>query len=358
MTYTYDRNWGCRITAEMTFRGLRVLVLENELLRVSVLLDKGSDIYEFLHKPTDTDFLWRSPNPVRPPQTFVPSSGKQDGFFSDYYHGGWQEIFPTGGVACDYHGVEIGQHGEVSLMPWDCVITRDTPDQVSAKLSVRTCRTPFFLEKTLTLNRNSAVLHIEETASNEGCETLEFMWGHHPAFGAPFLSEACRIDIPATRVEVHPSDDDGRPRVLPGTSHESWPIVKDRDGNDFDLSKVPAPDALTHEMCYLLGLTDGWYAITNTEKKVGFGMSFDRELFKVVWLWEVFGGGYGFPWYGRTYNLALEPWTSWPGGLRNSLARRAVMQIGAGESISTKLAAVAYQGFDRVAGISRDGVVK
>ena len=59
--YQLERNYGCRVSDAWTFRGLKTAVIENELLRVVVLIDKGADIYQFVHKPTDTDFLWRSP---------------------------------------------------------------------------------------------------------------------------------------------------------------------------------------------------------------------------------------------------------------------------------------------------------
>src|SRR2546425_9898421 len=58
--YTHERNYACRIT-ECTFRGLRSVILENQIIRISVAADKGADIYEFLHKPTDTEFLLRTP---------------------------------------------------------------------------------------------------------------------------------------------------------------------------------------------------------------------------------------------------------------------------------------------------------
>ena len=72
-TYTHERNYGCRVT-EAIYRGLRTVTLENEIIRVTVLADKGSDIIEFLHKPTDTDFMWRSPQGVQNPATFVPTA--------------------------------------------------------------------------------------------------------------------------------------------------------------------------------------------------------------------------------------------------------------------------------------------
>jgi len=55
------RNHGCRITDELVYKGMRTIILENELIRVGILIDKGTDIFEFLYKPTDTDFLLRSP---------------------------------------------------------------------------------------------------------------------------------------------------------------------------------------------------------------------------------------------------------------------------------------------------------
>lgn len=53
---THERNYGCRIR-EYLYRDLKTLTLENELLRVSILADKGTDIFEFLYKPIDLDVL-------------------------------------------------------------------------------------------------------------------------------------------------------------------------------------------------------------------------------------------------------------------------------------------------------------
>jgi galactose mutarotase-like enzyme len=351
-----DRNWGCRISDEHTFRGLRTLVMENELLRVCALLDQGADIYEFLYKPLDIDFMWRAPNRVQPP-AFRPAGAPPNGFFQDYYHGGWQEIFPSGGLGCEHHGAALHQHGEVALSAWNCRIARDTPECVAATVSTQTYRTPFTIEKTLRLETGKAVLFMDEKITNTGTAPMEYMWGHHPAFGAPFLDASCRIDIPAARVAVHPDRVSETQRLAPGAAFDSFPMVADKDGAPLDLARVPGPDANTMEMCYLLDLEDGWYALTNTGRGAGFGMRWDRTVFPVVWLWEVFGGGHGYPWFGRTYNLALEPFTSWPGGMRNALNNGTAPILGAGESLETSLLAVAYEGFGAVSGISDAGVV-
>ncbi len=139
------RNHGCRLSDEYTYKGLRVLVMENEKLRVSILLDKGTDIFEFLYKPKDVDFMWRSPLGVVNPATHVPSSARSDGSFLDYYEGGWQEVFPSGGSRSAYKGAEFGLHGEISTIPWHAVVVEDTEKRITVKLSVRTSEPPFIL---------------------------------------------------------------------------------------------------------------------------------------------------------------------------------------------------------------------
>jgi hypothetical protein len=51
MTYTHNRNWGCRISDGHAIRGLRTLVMENELLRISIQFGKGKDSNKFPDKP-------------------------------------------------------------------------------------------------------------------------------------------------------------------------------------------------------------------------------------------------------------------------------------------------------------------
>ena len=96
-TYHHNRNYGCRIS-EPTLRGYRCVSLENEKLRVTVLADKGADIYEFLYKPRDIDFMWRTWVGLRERSHFVPTSSRAgSGAHMDFYEGGWQELFPNCG---------------------------------------------------------------------------------------------------------------------------------------------------------------------------------------------------------------------------------------------------------------------
>ena len=182
--YHHNRNHGCRVS-EFVLKGYRSVALENEKLRVTVLADKGTDIFEFLYKPLDVDFMWRSPAGLRAHANYVPSSAREAGSFMDFYEGGWHEMFPNCGARSVHQGAELGQHGEVALLPWNYVITRDKSDVIEVRFNVRTVRTPFHLTKTLSLRRNEPVLRIRERVTNESGQEVDFTWGHHPALGWP-----------------------------------------------------------------------------------------------------------------------------------------------------------------------------
>ena len=76
MHYQNERNYGCRVSDDWEFRGNKVAIIENEKIRVVVLVDKGADIYSFVHKSSDTDYMWRSVWGVRDTRKFLPTTGE------------------------------------------------------------------------------------------------------------------------------------------------------------------------------------------------------------------------------------------------------------------------------------------
>ncbi|MFN8455181.1 MAG: DUF4432 family protein [Anaerolineae bacterium] len=360
MTLGLPRNHGCRISDAWKLEGMQTIILENELLRVVVLVDKGSDIIEFRYKPHDLDFLYSSPAGIHNPARHVPSA-PATGPFIDYYSGGWNEILPNGGPYVNYQGADLGQHGEISLIPWQYALLEDSPQRVAVRLWVRPIRTPFFIEKTLSMQPGRAVLMIEERLTNEGGQPLHLMWGQHIAFGRPFLEEGAIIDTPAGRFLVHEAMPGYEPRRFqPGASGD-WPHVAAPDGSTADASRVPAyGEVKAQEMAYLAELSEGWYAITNPARQVGFGLHFDPALYRYVWYWQQLGDvAQGYPWWARTHTAALEPWTSYPtSGLNEAIANGTALLLPPGEQIHTKLCAVAYEGLERVSLVTAEGEVK
>lgn len=349
------RHFGCRITDEMVYKGMRTLFLENELVRIGILLDKGADIFQWIYKPTDTDFLWRSPNGLTRPDRFTPTRASSSGAFLDSYHGGWQEIFPGGGPV-DYHGAELGLHGEVTSLGWEYTIQTDTPDCIDVILSVDCVRTPFHLERRLRLEKNNPALYIQEKLTNLSPEPQELMWGHHPAFGAPFLREGVQLFVPAGKAQAHSPRFAASGLLEPGMEF-NWPIAT-VNGCDLDLSKVQGPDGGFAELIYLKDLSAAWYAVLDPEKKLGIGLAWSQEVFPYLWFWLVYGKAPGYPWYDRAYVIALEPWSSIPNNLDQAIQQGSQIRLEGGGSRTVSLTATVITGCQTVNEVKLDGTVR
>jgi hypothetical protein len=351
-----ERNWGCRVSLDYTYKAHRLCVLENDQLRVSVLLDKGADIVEFQHKPSGTDLMWWTPWGLYPQGKQQPSSYMAEGAFGDRYEGGWQEIFPSGGVPNTHQGTEYGLHGEASLLPWEAKILEDTPQSVSVELTTHTYRSPFKMKKILRLDAGAAALFAQCEATNLSQVRLDAMWGQHPVFGSPFLDENCRVDLPGALCIQHPGPDGPMARMEPGSTG-TWPKMKGKDGKLVDLSRFPKAGKKSADMLYLTELKGNWYALTNAKKKVGFGLAWDQKTWPHLWFWQVYGGAMGGPFWGRTYNCALEPFCGWPSGLANAAKNNTALSFKGGETKSAWYTAVAYSGKTRVKRVGKNGTV-
>lgn len=353
--YTHGRKEGCRITLDYTYKGMQIAYLENELIRVGVLLAKGADIFEFTYKPRDLDFMWQSPLPMRRP--FIATSALPEGAFHDYYYGGWQEILPSAGWSREsYLGTYEGLHGELSLLPVQSMIVEDRDDCVTLMTTVSLYRSPLKLERTISLKSGIGALFIHERLFNESPIEFAIMWGHHPALGEPFLDDSCTIQTPAAKVEVMAYHQN----ALWETGEDySFPNVKNRrTGQIQPITRIPPKESRSVDVAFFKELTEGWYAITNQKLGVGFGMAWDKELFKYLWMWQVCGGHTDYPWYGRTYNCALEPFTSYPpAGINSAIKNGTALVMKPGEVIETDLVAASYQG-EGVNRIRLDGVVE
>ena len=341
--YTHARNYGCRIR-EYIYHSMKVVQLENEFLKVSVLADKGADIYEFIYKPMDMDFMWHSFNGVkRAPSVHTREQG--GGPFLDYYEGGWQELFPNISDDCVYMGAPLGVHGEAALPAWDYRINQDEVGGISVLFSLRTARSPYLLQRTMSLKGDDPTLYIDESVTNEGAEPLEFMWGHHPAFGPAFLDDSCEIRIAGDDLLISHMTYNGRPVEGAGAL---WPNARIDSETELDLSKVAPPEA-KYVLQYAVGnMKESRYELVNHNYGVGFELAWDKEIFPFLWVWALYGGAPYYPWYGRAYTLALEPWSAVPGNLAKVIEAGNGIRIQPGETIRTWVRAAANDHSGRV----------
>ena len=264
----------------------------------------------------------------------------QDGIFLDTYAGGWQDLFPTYGSRTLYYGAQIGVHGEACLYPWTCEIVRDEPDDVTVSLSLRLRRSPFLLRKTLQLTGDRPALQIRETVVNESAAELSFMWGQHPAFGVPFLDDSVRIRLAGSPEVIALADVAENCRFFGGEAKGLWPFLPDENGKPVDMSRACAPQAKRCLETCVFGLAEGKYEIINENLGLGLRMSWDQDVFPYVWVWANYGGLEGYPWYGRGYVLALEPWSTIPADYQRAAQNGGrLLKLGAYASMETALCA-------------------
>jgi hypothetical protein len=329
--------------------GLRAFTLSNEQLEVTVLPDKGADIYSLVHRHSGVDVLFKSPWGARAPGPWLRASTSMERWI-EAYPGGWQLLLPNGGDECSEQGVTWGFHGEAALVPW--VVLDRTGSTATLETSLFSA--PLRVRRELSLD--GPVLRVREEITNQSEKEIEVMWSHHPAFGAPVLEAGSVLRAGCQIVQA----DDQTPGTLlgAGTRH-SWPMVTTPEGEVVDLGHIPGPTERRAVLAYLVEFTSGYFAITNPRLNLGVGLRWPLDVFGKAWLWQEIHSTMGWPWFGRAYVVAVEPASSIPGhgiaGVRASGASG--LRIGGQASREVVIEAVLFEGTAAVAGIAEGGVV-
>lgn len=319
MDWMYKRREGARISDKLSWYGRPIVLMENDYLRLVILPSRGADIVSLYNKSAACECLIRpivdisdfsDRNPIKPK---VLSAGVCS----------WPFMFPVASHWGDYFGQEQPFHGEAHLLPWEYRIIKDLPELVEVELFCFMQLTPFYVRRIVSLPADEPRVILREEVRNLSNQTLPIMWGHHPTFGEPFLSSACRIYLPAGRFYK----------------------------GDESMLDIRSKDAGLENMFYLLDFKEGWYGIYNRERGFGVGMSWDNDLFKVVWIWQEYGSNRSAPYFGRRYAVAIEPVSSLPqiDEIDIDMRRRyGPVHIGANSTMSAELSVFFFEEPDQI----------
>lgn len=322
----------CAITDEYQRKGLDVLHLENEALRVEILVGKGGDVTEIRDKRTDTNVLFETPHEWHPPGEGI---GHSDSVFTfmDSYPGGWQNVLPAAGGPTTVDGAPFALHGESSLVPWEYRILDDTNERVAVRLSATLSRYPYDLERDISLASGESTLRVTDTVQNSGEVGTYYSWLQHIALGSPLIGPSASLSVPCETVHVDPGMTNDTARLPPGETFD-WPVYRFNDG-EVDLRKFPPKKARVHDLVALTGLDDGRYTVTNPDLDLGVTVSFPASMYEYLWYWQPFGGFTDAPYFGRNYNVGLEPCTSIPNaGLSEAIENGTANHLDAGEQVT------------------------
>ena len=328
-----------RVETDWTYRNLKTIILENACLKVSILPDVGSRIFELIYKPSDRDFLYHHPRV----EIRAPVFGAN---FDNYWTGGIDEAIPSC-HACSYEGEDYGNLGEGWALSWYSEILSRGGEEASIHLWRPMVIEPLLLEKSLTLKKDEAKLHIHHKITNIGYLECKFDWGIHPALA---VGPNSRIDLGADDMEVEWSVPDDR-LGKHGATYK-WPYATDKSGKRVDVRKVLPPESKTVDLHYATKLKEGWFAITDTSAKEGIGMFFTKEVFRSIYLWMPYGG-----WRGQVYCVAPEPWTGYPSWLPKSIEKGVYSKLAPGETLEADSILTVFTGRQEVSSIDAQGNV-
>jgi hypothetical protein len=327
-----DRHFGCRVRDDLVWRGHRTLVLENEKLRVVLLLDKGLDIVDVLLKTRDVDPLYHSYAGVVHPGNRLDNAHSIMGQSIDYWPGGWQICFPNSGAPATYRGAELSFHAEAHLLRWEYQVLEDRADRIAVRCWARCLRTPFLLERVVSLEAGSDELVLADTATNDSPVEMRAAWGQHIALGPPYIEPGCTIDIKAARAWTEAGDFGD----LLGGQELAWPSGTQRSGLVRDLSEVQAQSGT--EDLILVKLLEGSARLVNPRQRVAVSASWDLATYPYLWLWLLYGGHSDAPTYGRAHLVALEPFSSANSrGLDAAIADGSALTFAPGETKAAPL---------------------
>ncbi len=306
------------------------ITLDNGVLRVVVLPQKGADIYALTQVASGVDFLVKSPAGLRPP------ASSASAHFLDNYEGGWQVLLPNGNDACTVRGAAIPFHGEAALLPWDVLDERDDSAETAIRLSARLTCLPLRAERWLRLRAGAARLEIEDQVTNEGAEPTAFVWGQHLVLGGDFLEAGCRLDTSARTIITPDEAFEKITSTLAPGQRSAWPMAIGREpGRPVDLRSIPGPEAHTHDDSFLADFDGGWYTVKNPRRHLTFRLDWDATLLRYLALWQPYGGA-TYPPLAGIYGLGLEPWTS-RHNLEGALRYGEALELAPGASLTTEI---------------------
>lgn len=215
---------------ETTWRGMRALALENELLRTLVVPDMGAKLVSLLDKRNQVEWLvGPGARPFRPVPYGAP--------FTEQDMSGWDEMFPTIS-ACAYPvpgelaGRTLPDHGEVWALPW--AVSEGQEGRLTLAVTGRAL--PYRLVRTLAYPApDTLALHYRLT--NTGREALAYIWAAHPQFAT---APAARVRLPARVNRVWNTLPEAWGWGPPETEY-AWPEATTPQGNPVRLDEVGPP---------------------------------------------------------------------------------------------------------------------
>ena len=293
------------MSTQTEFRGRRAATVENEQLRVTVLVE-GGHVAEIYDKTAGVNPLWTPPWPSIEPSTYQPGKHPEYGSGVDAKllggimgHNLCLDIF--GGPSAEEAAVGLPVHGEASVVPYD--VGGGAHEMV---LQAHLPLAELQVERRIEL-RGRAV-RIWEAVENLGGTDRPVGWTQHVTLGPPFLKKGhTEFRTSATRSRTHETTFGTADYLQPATDFD-WPHAPRLGTGTVDLQRYNDAASSSAYTAHLLdrGREHAFFVAFSAAYRLSFGYVWRTADFPWLGIWEENRSRAQPPWNGSTITRGME----------------------------------------------------
>jgi hypothetical protein len=293
---------------ETQFRNRRAVSIQNEALRVTVLVE-GGHIAEIADRKSGVNPLWLPPWPSIEPSAYDPA--KHPGYGGDSEskllagimgHNLCLDIF--GGPSDEEAAAGLTVHGEASVAPYAIAATES---ELTARADLPVAQLK--LERRIRLGRGSRRVEITETVENVSGADRPVAWTEHVTLGPPFLEKGVtQFRAPGTRSKVYETELTGAEGYMKTGAEFDWPNVPKPGGGTTDLRVYTGAAASGGYTTHLMDphRERAFFLAFSPTLKTLFGYVWKRTDFPWLGIWEENRARTTPPWNGRALTRGME----------------------------------------------------
>jgi hypothetical protein len=291
--------------SETLYHGRRAVTVENDHLRVSVLVG-GGHIAEIFEKSAGVNPLWLPPWRSIEPADFGRSAT------GEYGHGSDNKLLASimghnlcldtfGGPSNEEAAAGLTPHGEGSIVSYE---VERLGNGLLARAAFPLAHLQF--ERQIALH-DRAVLVSESVENLDSCDR-PIAWTQHVTLGPPFLVPGeTQLRASATRSRVFEGTF-GADDYLEPSADFDWPIApRSRDGVA-DLRLLTDARSSSGYTAHLMDpqRADAFFVAYSPKHRLSFGYVWKRSDFPWMGMWEENYSRVAAPWDGRTLARGME----------------------------------------------------
>lgn len=286
-------------------RGLDILTIENNHLRVEIVPALGGKISSVFNKHYSKEFLWNNIN------LDLQENEPGDDYDSNFW-GGIDELLPND-VPEEIDGKTYPDHGEL----WTSRLEYSVSENAVSVYGVLPL-SGLYYRKTICLQADTPKIKLEYNIINQSGKRRQFLWKLHAALR---IGEGDRLVTSARKAKIVNLE----ASRFRDTGEFSWPVI---DG--VDASLVPKKDG-TMDFFYLYDSPDGEMSLLMDGGKYRFSYHYDQRVFPYQWYFASYGQ------FRDHYTAILEPASAMPVRVSEASDLGQCSVLEAGEAINTRV---------------------